>query len=174
MRHLAEHGNCYTRQLAAALEATSDGVCAVCRCLRKNGLVATEGSIHGLTEAGRQWAEVGGFLPCQRAGRAATSEGRTLRQRAWSVIRMADKITIADLLRTLCDGDERGAENNLRNYCRALYRAGILGKTARTGAYFLRAEANSGPKAPAYNRVEKSVTDRNTGKTVSIIGGPHA
>ena len=173
MRHLAEHGNSYTRQIAAVLEVTSDGVCAICRCLRSHGLVYTEGSIHGLTDAGRQWAEVGGFLPCQRAGRAATSEGRTLRQRAWSVMRMADKINVADLMRTLCDGSERGAEDNLRNYCKALYRAGILGKTARTGAYFLRVEANTGPKAPSYNRVEKSVTDRNTGKIMSIIGGPN-
>ena len=86
---------------------------------------------------------------------------------------MADKITVADLLRTLCDGSERGADDNLKNYCRALYRAGILGKTARTGDYFLRDGANTGPKAPSYNRVEKSVTDRNTGKIVSIIGGPH-
>ena len=173
MRHLAEHGNCYTRQIAAALDAASTGVSAACRCLRSHGLVHTEGSIHGLTDAGRQWAEVGGFLPCQRAGRAATSEGRTLRQRAWSVMRMADKINVADLMRTLCDGSERGAEDNLRNYCKALYRAGILGKTARTGAYFLRVEGNTGPKAPSYNRVAKSVTDRNTGTIVSIIGGPH-
>lgn len=174
MRHLAENGNCYTRQLAAALDAASTGICAACICLRKHGLVHTEaGGIHGLTEAGRQWVEVGGFLPCQRAGRAATSEGRTLRQRAWNVMRMADKITVADLLRTLCDGSERGADDNLKNYCRALYRAGILGKTARTGDYFLRVEANTGPKAPSYNRVEKSVTDRNTGKIMSIIGGPN-
>ena len=150
MRHLAEHGNCYTRQIAAALDAVSAGVSAACSCLRKHGLVHTEGSIHGLTEAGRQWVEVGGFLPCQRAGRAATSEGRTLRQRAWNVMRMADKITVADLLRTLCDGSERGAEDNLKSYCRALYRAGLLGKTARTGDYFLRDGANTGPKAPSY------------------------
>lgn len=173
MHHLAEHGACYTRQLAAALGVTSDGVCTVCRCLRSYGLIhTTEDNMHGLTAAGQQWTQVGGFLPCQRAGRAATSEGRTLRQRAWSVMRMADKITVADLLRTLCDGTERGAEDNLKNYCRALWRAGMLGKTARTGAYFLRPDANTGPKAPSYNRVEKTVTDRNTGKTV-YIGGSH-
>jgi hypothetical protein len=34
MHHLAEHGASYTRQLAAALEVTSEGVRAVCRCLR--------------------------------------------------------------------------------------------------------------------------------------------
>ena len=44
----------------------------------------------------------------------------------------------------------------------------ILGRTARTGAYFLRSEANTGPLAPAYNRAEKCVTDRNTGKTCPL------
>ncbi|MEG6503224.1 hypothetical protein V6C07_09305, partial [Desulfovibrio sp. 1214_IL3152] len=97
---------------------------------------------------------------------------RTLRQKAWNVLRMANMATVADLLRTVCDGSERGAEDNLKNYCRALWRAGMLGKTARTGAYFLRPDANTGPKAPSYNRVEKTVTDRNTGKTV-YIGGSH-
>lgn len=174
MRHLAEHGACYTRQLAVALGATSAGVCAVCRCLRSHNLIhTTEDNMHGLTAAGQQWTQVGGFVPCQRAGRTATSEGRTLRQKAWNVLRMANMATVADLLRTVCDGNEKGAEENLRNYCRALYRADMLGKTGRTGAYFLRPEANTGPKAPSYNRVEKTVTDRNTGKTVSI-GGSHA
>lgn len=171
MHHLAEHGASYTRQLAAALEVTSEGVRAVCRCLRSHDLIhTTDDNMHGLTAAGQQWIQTGGFLPCQRAGRAATSEGRTLRQKAWNVLRMANMATVGDLLRTVCDGDEKGAENNLRNYCRALYRAGILGKAARTGAYYLRPKANTGPKSPAYNRAEKSVTDRNTGKSVSIGG----
>lgn len=174
MHHLAEHGACYPRQLAAALGATSNGVRLVCRCLRSRGLIhTTDDNMHGLTAAGQEWIQAGGFLPCQRAGRSATSEGRTLRQKAWNVLRMTDMATVGDLLRTVCDGDEKGAEDNLRNYCRALCRAGILGKTARTGAYYLRPEANTGPKSPAYNRAAKSVTDRNTGKSVSI-GGRHA
>ena len=112
--------------------------------------------------------ETGGFIPCQRAGRNATSAGRTLRQRAWSVMRMADHFTVDNLMQTVCDGDEGNAGDNLRNYCRALFRAGILGRTARTRAYFLRDEANTGPLAPAYNRAEKCVTDRNTGKTYPL------
>lgn len=130
--------------------------------------------MHGLTAAGMEAAKAGGWIPCQRAGRAATSRGRTLRQRAWNVLRMADQTTVPDLLRVVCEGGEQGAEENLRNYCRALYLAGILGKTRRTGAYFLRSEANTGDKAPAYNRASKTVTDRNTGRTVSIAEAGHA
>lgn len=81
---------------------------------------------------------------------------------------MADHFTVDSLMQTICDGDEGNAGDNLRNYCRALFRANILGRTARTRAYFLRSEANTGPLAPAYNRAEKCVTDRNTGKTYPL------
>lgn len=169
MEHVAAHGACYTRQLAAALDASSEGIARVCRCLRSHGLMhTTEDYMHGLTALGQQCVAEGGFIPCQRVGRAATSEGRTLRQKAWSVLCMVYMTTLPDLLRTVCDGDEKGAEDNLRKYLRALYLADILGKSARTESYFLRLEANTGPKAPAYNRVKKTVTDRNTGKVMPI------
>ena len=174
LKLLAKHGPSYTRQIASKLEVTTAGVLQVCRCLRSHGLLHTVDSLHGLTAAGKKAAQNGGWVPCQRAGRAATSRGRTLRQRAWNVLRMADQTTVPDLLRVICEGGEQGAEENLRNYCRALYLAGILGKTRRTGAYFLRREANTGDKAPAYNRESKTVTDRNTGRTVSLAEAGHA
>lgn len=168
MTILATDGPQFTRQLAATLEAKNDSISEVCSCLRKKGLIHSEDGLHGLTRAGKAFMESGGFVPCQRKGRGAASAGRTLRQRAWSVMRMADHFTVDNLMQTVCDGDEGNAGENLRNYCRALFRAGILGRTARTRAYFLRAEANTGPLAPAYNRAEKCVTDRNTGKTYPL------
>ncbi len=134
-----------TRQLAAKLDARTSGVMVACRCLRHKGLIHTENGLHALTRAGKNLLADGGFIPCQRKGRNATSAGRTLRQRAWSVMRMADHFTVDSLMQTVCDGDEGNAGENLRNYCRALFRAGILGRTARTRAYFLRSEANTGP-----------------------------
>lgn len=174
LRYLADNGPSYTRQIASKLGVTSTGVLLVCRCLQSHGLLHTEAGMHGLTAAGQERAKNGGWVPCQRAGRAATSRGRTLRQRAWNVLRMADQTTVPDLLRVVCEGDEERAEDNLRNYCRALHLAGILGRTRRTGAYFLRCGANTGDKAPAYNRANKTVTDRNTGRTVSIAEDGHA
>ena len=168
LRELATSGPLLTRQLAARLDARTPSVMAACRCLRHKGLIHTEDGMHGLTRTGKTLLETGGFIPCQRAGRNATSAGRTLRQRAWSVMRMADHFTVDSLMQTICDGDEGNAGDNLRNYCRALFRANILGRTARTRAYFLRSEANTGPLAPAYNRAEKCVTDRNTGKTFPL------
>lgn len=168
MRHLSEHGSSYTRQLAAAMETSAASIRRVCRCLRAHGMVNTEENLHWLTPAGRELLERGGYIPCQRAGRAASSEGRTLRQRAWTVIRMADHTSVPDLLRIITDGDEPGAAQSLRRYCEALCRVGILGRTGRTGRYYLRPEANTGPKAPAYNSAARTVTDRNTGKTIPL------
>ena len=145
MTILATDGPQFTRQLAATLEAKNDSISEVCSCLRKKGLIHSEDGLHGLTRAGKAFMESGGFVPCQRKGRGAASAGRTLRQRAWSVMRMADHFTVDNLMQTVCDGDEGNAGENLRNYCRALFRAGILGRTARTRAYFLRDEANTGP-----------------------------
>ena len=174
LRHLLENGPSLTRQLASKLGTSHKSIERVCRCLRSHDLLHTEAGMHGLTTAGMKAAKDGGWVPCQRAGRAASSNGRTLRQRAWNVLRMADQTTVPDLLRVICEGGEQGAAENLRNYCRALCLAGILGKTRRTGAYFLRREANTGDKAPAYNRESKTVTDRNTGRTVSIAEAGHA
>lgn len=168
MTILATDGPQFTRQLAATLESQSECVRQVCVCLRQKNLIHSEGGLHGLTKEGKTLLKCDGFIPCQRKGRGATSAGRTLRQRAWSVMRMADHFTVDSLMQTVCDGDEGNAGENLRNYCRALFRAGILGRTARTRAYFLRDEANTGPLAPAYNRAEKCVTDRNTGKTFPL------
>lgn len=168
MTILATDGPQYTRQLAAALESQSECVRQVCVCLRRKKLVRSERGLHSLSKEGMALLQRGGFIPCQRKGRSATSAGRTLRQRAWSVMRMADHFTVDSLMQTVCDGDEGNAEDNLKKYCQALHRAGILGRTARTRAYFLRSEANTGPLAPAYNRAEKCVTDRNTGKTYPL------
>lgn len=168
MNTLATDGPRYTRQMAATLEAANASISEVCFCLRKKGLIHSVEGLHGLTRAGRTLLENGGFIPCQRKGRSATSAGRTLRQRAWSIMRMTDHFTLNSLLHTICNGDEGNAEDNLRQYCRALEKVGILGRTARTRAWFLRAEANTGPLAPACNRAEKCVTDRNTGKVYAL------
>ena len=173
MATLVTDGPQFTRQLAATLGAKNDSISEVCSCLRKKGLIHSEDGLHGLTRAGKAFMESGGFVPCQRKGRGAASAGRTLRQRAWSVMRMADHFTVDSLMQTVCDGDEGNAGENLHNYCRALHRAGILGRTARTRAYFLRPEANTGPLAPAYHRAEKCVTDRNTGK-IHALEAAHA
>lgn len=167
LERLASEGPQYTRQLAAGLGLSGECIRRLCRCLRHHKLIHSESGMHGITEAGRaRLAE--GFLPCQRKGRAATSKGRTLRQRAWNLMRMRDHFRVDDLLTTLCDGEEKGAEDNLRNYCRALYRAGLLGMTRRTKTFYLRPEANHGALAPAYNRAEKCVTDRNTGEIIAL------
>lgn len=81
---------------------------------------------------------------------------------------MADHFTVDSLMQTVSDGGSASEEDNIKTYCRILYRAGFLGKTARTHAYFLRSEADTGPLAPAYNSEEYCVTDRNTGEVYPL------
>ena len=173
MRELAE-GALLTRQLAARLDSRAQVILAACRCLRHKGLVHTIESMHGLTRAGKALLEQGGFIPCQRKGRAAGSAGRTLRQRAWTVMRMADHFSVDSLLQTVSDGDERNAENNLRNYCRALHRAGLLGRTARSGDYFLRREMDSGPPSGRGPHLAFSCVSRPLPGRHGPHGGAHS
>ena len=165
MRELAE-GALLTRQLAARLDSRAQVILAACRCLRHKGLVHTIESMHGLTRAGKALLEQGGFIPCQRKGRAAGSAGRTLRQRAWTVMRMADHFSVDSLLQTVSDGDERNAENNLRNYCRALHRAGLLG-VARTSLSLVYHDRYPGGTA----RMEERIL-RVLARPCPVYGGP--
>ena len=172
LRLLSRHGPMLKRQLAANLDAHRASIARACHGLQKHDLIKIPGSGQiSITAAGRKLLEAGGPFPCQRKGKGAPSAGRTLRQRAWSVMRMADHFTTDSLLQIVSDGDSAGEEDNIKTYCRILYRAGFLGKTARTHAYFLRREADTGPLAPAYNSEEYCVTDRNTGKVYSLRHG---
>lgn len=75
MERLASEGPQYTRQLASSIGVSSEYVRKLCRCLRHHKLIHSEGGMHGITEAGRARL-ADRYLPCQRKGRAATSEGR--------------------------------------------------------------------------------------------------
>lgn len=152
--HLAEHGPCFTRQLASCLGASSKGIVYACRCLRRHGLLHSEDSLHGLTAAGMQTARDGGWIPCQRVGRAATSDGRTLRQRAWAVLRMADHTTVPDILRVVCDGDDRARRRTCAiTAARSTLRASWARRGARArifcGVRLIRAPTPRPTTAPA-------------------------
>ena len=170
MRLLASHDRpMLTRQLVASLEIPRSSFCYACQRLQHFDLVTSPArGRYALTDTGRRLLEAGGPFSYQRKGKGASSAGRTLRQRAWSVMRMADHFTVDSLLQVISDGGSASEEHNIRRYCGMLYRAGFLGKTARTRAYFLRQEANTGPLAPAYTDAVCCVTDRNTGKVYPL------
>lgn len=154
---LQREGPLFTRQIAAKLGLSSDWIRQVCACLREQDLIASVEGLHGLTKNGLA-AIASGKFPC----REYDAKKGTLRQKAWNVMRIKDMFTVSDILETVCDGSEKNAEGNIRQYCKALHRAGILKITQRTKSYFL--PKGQGPLCPAYNRAGNYVLDRNTGE----------
>jgi hypothetical protein len=79
-----------------------------------------------------------------------------LRRASWWLIRKDGQITLDTLLRTYADGDQRDPYGNLRQYLRALVRAGVLGASERepgealtsNGRLLYRLEMDLGRIAP--------------------------
>ncbi|HAF00422.1 MAG TPA: hypothetical protein DCG63_03920 [Methylophilaceae bacterium] len=105
-----------------------------------------------------------------------------LRERAWWVMRRRQKFTLSELLNVVGDGSERDGLSNLRKYCNALAKAGILklSDTRRAGSaltsngsFEYRLVINSGRKNPVWRDRFKEVYDPNTDITYSIAEGVH-
>ena len=163
-----------TRQIASHLEKSSDSTRACLDVLKQKRLVNSAAGVHQITDKGRQFLAEGRTLtsgPC--GGNAATRRGPTLRQRAWRYMRMQDGFGLSDLLRTLCDGGEACAKENLLGYIRALETAGYLLRLPRRGEaselrWRLKRDRDTGPEAPAWNKKTRTLRDHNTGEAFAI------
>ncbi|WP_282093067.1 MarR family transcriptional regulator [Epibacterium ulvae] len=98
---------------------------------------------------------------------------KTLRQRAWNVMRLKKKFSVADLLVTATLGSEGNPESNLNRYCRALCRAGVLQPLARKqpgdapsspGRTRFLLVNNLGPIAPSFRKKQNVLWDYNAQK----------
>lgn len=167
LRYIAGHNAVFFRDIVKESELGVSAVEVALRCLKRRGFVKWVEGLYGLTEKGLEYIKQGREIKCgPERGEAASSRGNTLRQRAWKVMHMRRVFTLADLLVVLCDEASKKDEENLGNYLKALYKAGLLKKAARTGHYIL--SEGDGPLAPAYNRQAKTVTDRNTGQVYHV------
>ncbi|KAF0235320.1 MAG: hypothetical protein FD177_74 [Desulfovibrionaceae bacterium] len=163
-----------TRQIAAALDKPSRDMSGCLGALRRQGLILSAEGVHEITEKGRAALAAGVELtsgPCN--GDATSRHSRTLRVRAWRFMRMRDGFSLADMLRTLCDGTEAHAKDNLRSYIRALETAGYLQKLPRRGEagqqrWRLKRDHDTGPEAPAWNKKARTLRDHNNGKAFAI------
>ncbi|MFZ5427108.1 MAG: winged helix-turn-helix domain-containing protein [Thermodesulfobacteriota bacterium] len=163
-----------TRQIAAVLSRPSRDVSSCLGTLSKRGLIVSADGVHEITEAGRKALASGVELtsgPCN--GEATSRHSKTLRVRAWRFMRMRDGFSLGDMLRTLCDGTEAHARDNLRGFVRALEMAGYLQALPRRGAageqrWRLRREHDTGPEAPAWHKAARTLRDHNTGEVFTI------
>ena len=157
-----------TREVAAAIGGRrEDSVRKACRRLHKQGLIySVDGALHDLTEAGRSALD-NGKLITSGPERGSIRRPDGLRARAWRLMRIKRKFGVADLCAQLCDGSQKDPEGNLQQYLLPLVRAGYLAPL-RSGRYLLIKD--TGPLAPAWNKLTHCLTDPNTGEQHNLGG----
>lgn len=97
-----------------------------------------------------------------------------LRAKAWWVLRKNRRATLAELMLTICDGDEKSAETNLRRWLNYLVDAGFLarervgdGKLTSNGSYQYCLVKDIGPKAPVVRVSTSDIYNPNNCETVT-------
>ena len=105
----------------------------------------------------------------QKAPRTMTGG---LRARAWWVLRKNRSMTLAELMLTVCDGEEKDAKSNLRGWLNKQVYAGLLtrervedGKLTSNGSYRYTLLKDLGSKAPVVRASTSQVFDPNSGET---------
>ena len=151
-----------------------------CLLLRRRGLLTkTDRGCHKLTKAGRTALGEGVKLHSgpneKHCGRYVRSG--SLRERAWSAMRIKRRFTIDDLVMLVVKGGERDVKSNLGKYLRALARAGFvrqlpIRETPRTlsgpGCIRYALLRDSGPKPPVWRLAYGEVWDPNTEETFKL------
>ena len=143
--------------------------------INRGYLLRLENGVFTLTKEGVQ-AQADGIVIRSGPMGPDTGKGRkpfkgTLRQRAWSAMRVMSVFSTADLTAVACDDPSEKDHANLRRYCRALTGAGILmdmptraSGAAETSNGFKRYRLfnDTGEIAPTYRNTKKEVFDHNT------------
>lgn len=127
----APPSECFTEtNMVNVTGLTAKQVENACHNLRRHGFIHRTGKgCHTLTPAGRTALEAGAKLRSGPKGPQASGQrqrNRGLRQRVWNALRLGKKLTIADILMLVIDGDERDPHSNAHKYLRALARAGYI------------------------------------------------
>jgi len=164
-----------TRQIATALDMSADNALGRLRTLAARGFVTSCEGCHQITGEGAEaLAKSQEVTSGPGMDKAATRRGTTLRAKAWRAMRIREVFSLDDLMMLVCDGDEKGATQNLGGYLRALAAAGYLIPMRRknTGRHSerwrLTNKGNTGPEAPAWNKARGVVNDPNTGEVFTV------
>ncbi len=116
-------------------------------------------------------------MPMCKGQKAPRTMTGGLRARAWWVLRKNRSMTLAELMLTVCDGDEKSAESNLGRWLNKLVCAGILtrervndGKLTSNGSYRYALVKDLGPKAPVVRVSSSDVYNPNNGEIIPFTG----
>jgi len=159
--------------VAKAAGLTHRQVSDSCGILVEHGLIVRDRpGCYQLTEAGNLAITQGESLKSGPKAAMPRQLAIGIRLKAWRVMRIKQKFSLADLLAIVCDGSERDAESNLGKYLRALCQAGFLtllpkrekGKALSSSGYYrYLLKLDNGPKAPVWRQKSQAVYDPNTG-----------
>lgn len=164
-----------TRDIADALGVSYDAARDNCQRLTSRGLLRSRQCVHSITKSGRT-AVAGGQEIVSGPGKGGCVERYkgSLRAKAWRAFRIRRKLSMDDLLRLVLPseatpGDEANARQNLIHYLGTLTRVGfLLVMPKRGGTMRWLLARDTGPCAPAWNKVERTVTDANTGEVHAL------
>lgn len=152
-----------------------DDILRAMQVLQRRGLAETiESGRYRITEEGRKLLIADAALGV--CGDNPKPKARkSLRRRAWWVIRKSKKVTVNSILSTLADGKEKNAANNIRDYLRQLTGAGFLVPMKRQrgqrGYKRWLLINDPGPLAPVWRQKGNGVFDPNSGQTISLSKG---
>ena len=109
----------------------------------------------------------------QQGQRAPRTKTVGLRAQAWWVIRKHKSITLTELMLTVCTGEEKNAETNLRGWLNRLTHAGLLtrqriadGKLTSNGTFQYSLTNDIGSIAPVVRK--DGVYDPNKKTMVNV------
>lgn len=96
-----------------------------------------------------------------------------LRAKAWWVLRKNRSMTLAEIQSTICTGEEKSADSNLRRYLKKLADVGVIDveqigddKLTSNGVNRYTVVQNLGPKAPVVRVKTGQVFDPNSGRII--------
>lgn len=148
---------------------------AAANLLRRGYLNVCEGPTYQLTEAGRNAADAGEIIRGGPKGRVKVVTG-TIRQRAWSAMRIRRTFTIGEIVSDAASGDEGQPRDNVGRYISRLTAAGYVREFAHrapgtaigsNGFKRFTLVKNTGPKAPVFRSELGVIFDPNLGEDVS-------
>jgi hypothetical protein len=139
--------------------------------LSRGYLTVLEGGAFGLTPAGSRAAEAGETIAGSPHGRVRRVRD-TLRERAWSAMRVRRVFSIGDIVADAGRGEEARPRDNIARYIARLKAAGYVHEEARrqpgtaagSNGFKRFRLLRGGPKAPVWRQETGTIHDPNTGE----------
>lgn len=179
-------GNSDLDRLAAVTQHSRNALVKAVQVLKKHGLVLTRNGRsaetggfapgqYALTDAGRQAAAAGQAIRPGKTGERPRKRTAGLRERIWWHLHTHRVATLAELLNTHAEGDEKAAHINAYKYLVGLEAAGVIRRLDKRqparqskGRVVWTRVLDLGPKAPVVRPRAREVYDPNADRVLKM------